>query len=414
MIRRGLLAATLGVAAVGAAVSRPDVVLLSAIPLCLLAAGSLASPPTPELSITRSLSSQRPGLGDRVTVTLTVENEGPTLSDCCIEDTLPPNIESVDTSHISVRLPAGETATLEYTVVARRGTHEFGDVTVTARGLTDETTVSVSADGAFRCRPEGKPLSLRAQVSRQVGSEAGETGGSGIEFHSVREYRPSDPQRRIDWRRFARTRELTTVEFREERLETVHLLVDARPICAVRGAPAEPSALGYCADAAERLAAALGARGTDVGLGLYPDNPAAVPPGSGRSHRQRVRHLLDGHEAFPWGDGGTAVSKPPISDGGGDAGMVLPEDVGRGARVVMLSPCFDDSPAEFVETVRGRGGDIGLVAPDVGGETPGAIVERALRADRIERLAALGVPVVDWDVEVPLERAIEEVFTTWR
>lgn len=413
-MRTGLLAAALGIAGVGAVVGRPAVVLLAAVPLAALGAGSLTAPPTPEVSVSRALSSDSPELGERVTVRVTVTNEGASMADCHIADELPADIGALDAPETSVRLPAGTTATLEYTVVARRGEHAFGDVTVTARGLTAEESVTEAIESAFRCRPESRPLSLRPAVRRRAGERSSDTAGSGVEFHSVREYRPSDPQRRIDWRRFARSGELTTVEFRDDAPETLHLLVDARPLCAVRGGDAEPTAVAYCADAAERLAAALSNRGIEVGVGLYPRSPVAVPPGTGRPHRERIRRLLDGHEAFPWGDGDeaptaarTASPEAPTADGG------LPERLRRTGRVVLLSPCLDDRPVEFVETIHGSGGDIGLLSPEIGGESPGAVIERARRAERLDRLSGAGVRVVDWDVEAPLERAVAEVFETW-
>jgi uncharacterized protein (DUF58 family) len=407
-MRAGLLAAALGIAGVGAFVGRPAVVLLAAVPLAGLAAGSLTAPRAPSVSVSRTLSTDSPELGERVTVRVAVTNEGRSIADCHIADDLPSAIGALDATETSVRLPSGATATLEYTAVARRGTHAFGDVTVTARGLTADASVSEAIKTTFRCRPESRPLSLRPTVRRRAGDRSSDTAGSGVEFHSVREYRLSDPQRRIDWRRFARSGELTTVEFREDAPETLHLLVDARPLCAVRGGAAEPTAVAYCADAAERLTAALTNRGIEVGVGLYPESPVAVPPGSGRPHRERVRRLLDGHGAFPWSDG--AVSAPteaPAADGG------LPDRLRRTGRVVLLSPCLDDRPVEFVEAVHGSGGDIGLLSPAIGGDSPGAVIERAERAERLDRLSGGGIRVVDWDVEAPLERAVAEVFETW-
>jgi uncharacterized protein (DUF58 family) len=423
-VRRGLVAAALGVAGAGAAVGRPTVVLLAAIPLAVLAAGDLTAPSAPRVAVERELSNAVPALGERVTVRVTVANEGRTVADCLVADAPPEGVAPVDEPRTSVRLPAGTSTTLAYDVVARRGTHEFGPVAVTARGLLEDATAEFDVATSFTCRSDARPLPLRASVGRRVGDRAAEAGGSGVEFHSVREYRPSDPQRRIDWRRYAQSRELTTVEFRRERAATVHLLVDARPVCDVRGSAVDPSALAYGADATERLARALLERGVDVGVGLYPDALDALPPAAGRPQRTRIERLLAGHGSLPWGEGlavpdvGGAVADggPGEESGGADDGLSdggLPEALRRDARVLLVSPCLDDAPVEFATSTRAVGGDVGVLAVDVGGETPGAVVERALREERLARLDGAGVPSVDWRVETPLSAAVEEVFATW-
>jgi uncharacterized protein (DUF58 family) len=406
------------------------VVGLATVPLWVLGAGALGAPAAPRVSADRELSNAAPAVGERVTVRVTVENEGWTVADCLVADAVPEGVDAVDAPQVSVRLPAGATATLAYDVVARRGSHEFGPVSVTARGLLGGASVERDVETSFRCRADSRPLELRASVSRRVGERTVDAGGSGVEFHSVREYRPSDPQRRIDWRRFARSRELTTVQFREESAATVHLVVDARAVCDVRGRAVDPPALEYCADAVERLAGAFVSRGVDVGVGLYPDAVDALPPAGGHPQRTRIRRLLDGHEAFPWGSGesvpevrrGSAdgrTAAPDEREGGPAAtrpspdGGVLPEPLRRDARVLLVTPCLDDVPVEFATAVYGAGGDVGVLAVDVGGETPGAVVERALREERLSRLAGAGVPLTDWDVEAPLSVAVEEVFATW-
>lgn len=428
-MRCGLVTGALVIAGVGTAVGRPAVVLLAVVPLAVLATGELTAPGQPQVSVTRDLSTTAPTLGERVAVRVTVENEGPPVSDCLVADTLPDAIGATESPTRCVRLPTGETTVLEYTAVARRGTHEFGDVQVTARGLLDDVTVELPVKTPFRCRPAATPLRLRESVGRNIGDRTETTGGSGIEFHSVREYRPSDPQRRIDWRRFARTRKLTTVEFREETTTQVQILVDARPVCNVRADSVDPSALSYCANAAERLSQGLLRRGTNVGVGLYPDALAAVLPGNGVAHRTAIERLLGGHERFPWGDGEPFETSRSVAayDGGratpvaGDAqsGISTPPDgelppsLWKDVRLLFISPCFDDSAVEFAKAVSDSGGDIGVLAPDIGGETPGAVVERTLRRERLAKLDGTGIPLAEWAVKEPLERPIEEVFGTW-
>jgi len=423
-VRRGLVAAALGVAGGGAALGRPEVIVLAAVPFAVLAVAALTGPAAPRVAVERDLSTGAPALGEAVTVRVTVTNEGATMADCLVADTLPDGIDAVGEPRRSVRLPAGASTTLEYDVVARRGTHAFGPVTVTARGLVSDASVEEPVDSTLECQPDARPLRLRASVVRRVGDRSADAGGSGVEFHSVREYRPSDPQRRIDWRRFARTGELTTVKFRQDSATTVHLLVDVRGANAVRGRAVGPTALAYAVDATERLARALVERGVDVGVGLYPDAVGALQPGSGRGQRTRIAKLLADHGSPPRGDDAavTAAMEAAVADGGADdrtrpdADSLeggLPDALRRDARTLLVSPCLDDRPVAFATAAEDRGAEVGVLAVDVGGGSPGAVVERALRAERLARLEGAGVPLVDWPVSAPLSTAVEEVFATW-
>jgi uncharacterized protein (DUF58 family) len=402
------MAATLGIAALGALGGRATFFVVAVVPAAVLGVGAVAAPPRPSVTVERDLSTASPELGERVRVRVAVTNDGETMADCRVADTPPDGLAAVEPTRQSVRLPAGETAVLAYDVVAHRGRHTFGPVCVTARGILEERGVETHPETTVRCRPDDRPLELGGAATRHLRGRPGDAAGSGVEFHAVREYRPSDPQRRVDWRRYARTRELTTVQFREESTETVHLLVDTTPSGAVRGHPAWPSAVAYCADAVERLAGALAARGTLVGVGLYPDLIHALPAGNGPAHDVRLRRLLDRHDAFPWGDDDTLARSTAVTTDGG-----LPDGLDADARVLVVSPCLDDAPVEFVANAAAAGYDVGVVTPDVGGTGPGATVERALRADRLARLDGLSVPLVDWDVEAPLEAAVAEVFATW-
>ena len=145
-----------------------------------------------------------------------------------------------------------------------------------------------------------------------------------------------------------------------------------------------------------------------VGVGLYPDAVHALAPGNGPGHDIELRRLLDRHDAFPWGEGRNVPTSSAVAADGG-----LPEGLAGDARVLLVSPCLDDDPVEFVASAAGTGYDVGVIAPDVGGSGPGATIERSRRAERIARLDGLGVPLVDWAVEAPLQRAVGEVFATW-
>ncbi len=116
--------------------------------------------------------------------------------------------------------------------------------------------------------------------------------GRGIEFEEVRPYQAGDDVRSIDWNVTARNGEPFVKLFREERLLTVHLLVDL----------SASQAFGTQQQLKRELVAELGAtlafsaiRNNDrIGLTLFTDAiEKVVPPGKGRRHVLRViRELL--------------------------------------------------------------------------------------------------------------------------
>jgi len=235
---------------VGTLTRNPGILLGSIVGIGYAAYARSTPVGTVDLAIERSVSQTEPQPGETVEVTLTVRNEGRLpLPDLRIVDGVP---EALAVSEGSPRcgtvLRGGDSVTLSYTITARRGTHEFGPALALVRNLpgsveqdlylTDPTTIT--------CRPTVQPLQepipLRNQATPYTGQVETDDGGTGVEFQSVREYHPGDSLTRIDWNRRARTGELTTVEFREERAATVVILVDCRRSAYV--GPTETAAVG--------------------------------------------------------------------------------------------------------------------------------------------------------------------------
>ncbi len=63
-------------------------------------------------------------------------------------------------------------------------------------------------------------------VELREGEQASPETGQGMIFEDHKKYIPGDDIRRIDWKAYARTRELFVKRFEEERSITVHILVD--------------------------------------------------------------------------------------------------------------------------------------------------------------------------------------------
>lgn len=406
-----LASAALLAAGLGAAIGQSVVFLAAVVPVVLLAYGRLGETPTVDLAVDRALDPEHPRPGERVDVTVTVRNDGDsTLPDLRVVDGVPDALGVVEGSpRMGTVLRPGNEASFTYTVVAKRGQHAFEHLTAYASGAngTQVREKSVPVETELRCEVPIDDLPLSGGTTRTVGRVTADAGGSGVEFHTTREYQPSDPMNRVDWRRLARTGELSTVDFREDRAATVQLLVDARPPARQRAEEGEPNAVEYAAYAAERTFNTLLSGGNRVGIGILPDDVNALVPGAGETHRSRGRRLFAEHEQFERARDGAA----PDTDENG-----VPDDLlarlPASAQVVWFSPLLDDASVELVRRMAAAGHSVTVVSPSLSRtDTIGGELATRHREERQRQLREARVPVVDWDPKRPLALAIDQAVT---
>jgi uncharacterized repeat protein (TIGR01451 family) len=449
----GALLATLVLAAAGVASGQRVLFVAGAIPLAYVALGALSTPADPDvLRVERTLSHSSPLPGDRVTVTLTVKNASEqVLPDVRVADGVPRGLRVVNGETAGgFALPAGESATVEYTVVADRGRFPFEDPTVRVRGAGGARTrtqrVAVEGTDSLVCRVTVADLDLRQQTTAHAGSLPTDTGGPGIEFHSTRDYQHGDPVSRIDWRQYAKTGDLTTVNYRERRAAAVVLAVDARDESDVAAREDTPSGAALSAYAAAQAVEPLESAGHQVGLAVFgiddpvadvPD-PAWVPPGTGDAHHARLASVLDAavgdrdnadaadeqpdpSEQEPSGE---AVEAAPeaAADGGETTWLDSDERVRRfaarvspGTQVVVCSPVLDEFAASLSRRLAADDHRVTAVCPDVTAtDTPGRTLAAADRALALDSLRATGAQVVDWSPDESLASAVSRAATAVR
>ncbi|MDS0282293.1 DUF58 domain-containing protein [Haloarcula onubensis] len=408
---RGIAAVALCFVAVGVLTDRPATLLVGVVGAGLAAYPRLSRPPTVDLELERRLADSRPGPGEPVTVTTRVTNTGGrTLADCRIVDGVPAmlSVASGSPRHAAVLRP-GETTEFSYDVETEPGRHQFDPATVVARDITGahEVETTVAAGTEIQCADAVPELPVREQPNGHAGRLVTDEGGSGIEFHSVREYRPGDPMGRIDSKRWARTGELTTVEFREERPTSVLLLVDARAPAYRAPADGRPNAVAHCLAGVEQLVSALSETRDAVGLAAFGRELCFRPPGVGSDHETALWELLATHPAFdatPPGHVRAGSGADAESDGDIDQqATLLRKQLGSDTQVVVLSPLADEAIVETVRTLAAAGHTTTVISPDVTAE--GSLGRRLARRERRLRLRALrgaDIPVVDWDPTTPL------------
>jgi uncharacterized repeat protein (TIGR01451 family) len=371
----------------------------------------VATAPAPTVAVTRRVEASRPLPGDVIEVAVTIQNVGDrTLPDCRVVDGVPEAMPVVSgTVSTATALRPGESTTWTYRLRAKRGTFAFDPVTVTTRNAvaTREASGTATVETPIRCSTMLEEFPTEAPETEQVGSVSADAGGSGIEFYATRDYRAGDPVNRIDWNRFAKTGELTTVEFRERRSATVVLVLDTRDVSRIAPAETELDAVDASVYAAERTFLALAELGVEVGAMTVGAALEDVRPGAGPAQRTRVQGLLRSEaESYDTlaGDGGRVEGRTRTDDP--DVATVRRHLPSR-SQVVLFSPCVDDYPVELVAGLRAAGHVVTVVSPAAVGRA--SIAQRTVALERFTRLRALraeGATVLDWSFDEPVRTAV--------
>ncbi|PSQ45843.1 DUF58 domain-containing protein, partial [Halobacteriales archaeon SW_7_68_16] len=257
--------------------------------------GAVSGTPTGRVTVSRTVDDTSPLPDERVRITVEARNASSrTIPDLRLVDGVPEGLTVVAGSpRLGATLGPDETATASYVLRARRGEYEFDPATVVARNVAGSATSRrpVVEETTITCRTAVPDSPLRAKTTPLVGRVETDAGGDGIEFHGTREYRRGDPVGRIDWNRFARTHDLSTVQFREARAGTVVVLVDDREVSRVRHRPDAPDGVRLSTYAAGRLAGSAIAGTDTVGVAAF-DSDRYVDPRAGEEARVRIDRVL--------------------------------------------------------------------------------------------------------------------------
>lgn len=413
---QGVSAVALLAGAVGVVAGSPATLLVGVVGVAFAAYAQTATPPTRGVELTRTVDDPNPTPGDEVRVEVTVENVGDAiLADLRVVDGVPDALRVVDGSpRLGTALRPGKQAAFAYTVEVIRGEHAFDPAMVLVRDFSGavERELEVEDETTITCTPEltatAEEMPLREQTTRHTGRLTTSEGGAGVEFYATRKYRPGDPLSRIDWNRKARTGELTTVEFRQERTATVVLLVDAREQAYFATDPDEPSAVEHSVRAAGKAFAALLDSGDRVGLAAFAPDDVWLAPGAGEHHRTQARRLLAHAEAF---------SQTPPEDPFYSTierrwlRRRLPPD----AQVVFFTPLCDAFAPKLARRLDAAGHPVTVVSPDpTTDDTSGMRLARAERTKRLRSLRASSIRTVDWDTDEPLGVELAHANRRWR
>lgn len=389
-------------------------VIAMALPLVLyLGVGLWSRPAQPQLEVTRTQSAGRVHPDRPVDVQLTIRNVGPELTELHIWDQLPNRLSILD-GHADVLTSLGSTdrVTLAYTLQGDRGDHYLPGIVAEVRDPFGLFTVrqSIRAPARLLVLPtlrRLRHLPIRPQQTRLfAGPIPARQGGPGVEFHGLRPYQSGDPKRWVHERASARhPDQLFTREFEQERMADIGLILDARRSRQMIGH--NRSLFEHSVEACAAFAQAWIAEGHRVGLLIYGRHIDRTPPGYGKVQRERVLRALaqaqiGDHPLFAELENLPTRLFPTRSQ------LILVSPLGR-----------DDFPT--LRTLRARGYALAVVTPDpirfeqrlLPEDKHVDMATKLLRTERrllLRKLRALGVHVVDWDVETPLEQAVHRAW----
>jgi uncharacterized protein (DUF58 family) len=387
------------------AFGRPELSALAA-PFALFAGIGLALLRPVEVKVDAELDRERQLEERFVTVFLEASATGPVEHLDLLLD-LGEGLVAEAPNPILIHLARGERRELEVPIQCGHwGTYEVGNVVWRARdpfGLV--VTEGTSSSGQrLKVYPQGetvqrllRPLETQAFAGNQVARNRGE----GIEFADLRPFTVGDRVRRVNWRATARRGEPWVNETHPERNSDIVIFLDTF-------AEARRADLGTL-DIGVRAAAALAAlylREKDrVGLVSFGGVLNWLTVASGTTQLYRiVDSLLDAEIllSYAWKDLDVIPSR------------TLPPR----ALVFAFSPLLDERAVGALVDLRARGFDLAVIELSPYSFVPEGETELERLAYRLWRLrrdalrtkyASLGVPIVEWREDMPMEAVVEEV-----
>lgn len=198
----------------------------------LLAWDALAVRRSPEVRCEREVA-ETLALGTWTPVRLALTHDGDRPLALEIFDHYPETAD-LQGQPAALELAPGKSVDVEYRIrPRRRGEVDFGRVEVLVASPAGLWRARRWAGerASVRVLPNFKPVARYALLA--LGDRLGQMGirlhqrrGEGLEFRELREYRPGDSRRRIDWKASARRRTLISRDYEDEKNQQVVLVVD--------------------------------------------------------------------------------------------------------------------------------------------------------------------------------------------
>lgn len=388
--------------------------------LAYLGTGILQTPPFEKvrLSAVRSLELRHSNGNVFVDMNLSVQNQALERVNLSIHETVQAGMKVIE-GDLSrwVELQPGESAELKYTFTAARGNFSWKSIrTVVSDPLgVVETEMFLPASAMIQIRPrikKFKAIPFRPHSTlHSSGSIPARLGGRGTDFFGVREYHPGDSLRWLDWRLTARhPRKFFTKEFEQEEIAEIGLILDARPSTDLQ--IGEESLFESCVGATASMAEMFLHQGHRVSLFVFGETMLNAFPGYGKVQLHHIMGCLSKAKIGTENRASANLDFIPI--------RMFPSR----ALIVIISPLTAADKSLFLR-LRAFGYQALLISPDpidfayptLAQDIANRLAIRAARLERRLRLndiAQLKIPVIDWRVSQPLFPLVRNALTRSR
>ncbi len=250
-----------------------------------------------------------------------------------------------------------------------------------------------------------RPLNLHPQATLPTaGPISARKAGLGTDFWGIREYRAGDSLRRINWRLAARHRKkFFTNEYEREEIADFGLILDARKRS--DDDEMESALFEHSVSAVATLGKNFLRHGNRVSLMVFGKSILTAFPGYGKEqldllHWNLARARLSGNLSF------ANIEHFPT--------RLFPV-----RSLLVIISTVDSRDLKAYARLRSFGYDVILISPDPVNFTnqlrpptdTNTLAFRAARVERIiqlKRLMKLGVKVIDWQVDQPLEPLVQD------
>lgn len=427
--RKSLAIATLAMLSLGAGIilSNSSVILISVPLVAYLVVSILFSSEqhprddSTKILINRIIDKNSIYEDETSLVRVDIVNQGSKINFLEVYDLLPVGLGiNSGSNHQIVNLGSGDRFSFSYTVRPKvYGFYNIGPTLVRStdiQGTIANEKVFESVASTLRVVPKigyVPKINIRPKRTKNwPGEILRRTQGSGMEFYSLRDYDLGDPVKRINWKASSKTDEqLYTNQFMSELGGDTIIAVDARSVAEI-GTPFV-STLTYSIRAAAIVAYRLLRDRNRVGMIVLGSMLEKVFPGFGKRQFDKILVAL-------------SMTKPSDIWEIRAIGTYLSQFFSTLVQIVFITPLTDDKSFDSIIDIARRGYRVLVISPspiDVEkvafkhntNEPNYLVAERLLRVKRENRLNQLRrvAVVVDWDVSLPLNQALQEATRLW-
>jgi uncharacterized protein (DUF58 family) len=369
------------------------------------------------VSIERIVSNVKVFENDEVEIILNIRNLGENIPYIELYDRVPKKTKIVEGTNFHVLdLKKNDEVQIRYKIFCPlRGRFVMGPVYLRVNGFLGmffkekeiETPTSITV---IPKTEKVTNVSLKSKPTIFPGVMQVKHAGIGTEFYGIRKYTTGDTFKRINWKTFARYRDLMVNQYELERTKDVIIIVDSRGAEGIGSLKHSP--LEYSIRAAVALAQQYLKRRDRVGLIAYGPSDGYLKwiyPESGKKQLYKIIEELVSLQ--PFGDF-------PFS---GAVYRSVTHLIPKKSLVILISSLENDwSISKGVEQLVAYDFNLLIISPspfaiEYSMETPDKNTQLAYRILKFERenyigeIRELGAKVIDWNPTLPLSVSLQEV-----